>query len=91
MDEIPITFDMPANYTIDQKGSQDIRIFTTGAEKCRFTKVLYVTVDGSKLPAYVIFRCKTVPSVKPPKNVIISANEKACMNSTETLLWYEKV
>ena len=45
---------MPANYTMDQKGSQDIRIVTTGAEKCRFTTVLCVTADGSKLPAYVM-------------------------------------
>ena len=60
MDEVPVTFDMPSKFTVDQKGSSDLRVATTGAEKSRFTVVLCVTADGYKLPAYVICR-KTIP------------------------------
>lgn len=91
MDEVPVTFDMPSKFTVDQKGSSDVRVATTGAEKSRFTVVLCVTADGYKLPAYVIFRRKTIPKRSFPQNVIVSANEKSCMTSSETLLWFEKV
>ena len=30
MDEVPVQFDMPGNFTIDVRGSQDIHIRTTG-------------------------------------------------------------
>ena len=36
-------------------------IKTTGAEKQRCTVMLAVTVDGGKLPPYVIFKRKTLP------------------------------
>ena len=91
MDEVPVTFDMPSKFTIDVKGSNDVRINTTGAEKNRFTVVLCVTADGEKLPAYVIFRRKTLPSGSFPSNIIVSANEKSCMTSSETQLWHSKV
>lgn len=91
MDEVPVTFDMPSKFTIDVKGSNDVRITTTGAEKNRFTVVLCVTADGKKLPAYVIFRRKTIPSGSFPSNIIVSANEKSCMTSSETQLWHAKV
>lgn len=91
MDEVPVTFDMPSKFTVEQKGSSDVRITTTGAEKSRFTVVLCVTADASKLPAYVIFRRKTIPKGTFPSNLIVSANEKSCMNSSETLLWHDKI
>jgi hypothetical protein len=40
---------MPSNYTIDKKGNENIKISTTGSEKCNFTVVLCVTADGDKL------------------------------------------
>lgn len=91
MDEVPVTFDMPSKFTVDKRGASDIRILMTGVEKIRFTVVLCVTVNGYKLPAYIIFRGKVVPKMKLPPNVMVSANSKACMNSAETLLWHEKI
>ena len=32
MDKVPMSFDMPGNFTVDQKGAEDIRITTTGSE-----------------------------------------------------------
>lgn len=91
MDEVPVTFDLPGNFTIEKKGTSDVRVMTTGNEKAKLTVVLAVLANGDKLPAYVIFRRKTLPKAKVPPNVIMSANEKSCMNSTETQLWAEKV
>lgn len=91
MDEVPVTFDMPSNFTMEQKGTNDVRVVTSGAEKSRFTVVLCVTASLQKLPAYVIFRRKTIPKGNFPSNVVVTANEKACMNASETILWHEKI
>ena len=32
IDEVPMSFDMSGNFTLDQKGAEDIRITTTGSE-----------------------------------------------------------
>ena len=45
MNEVPMSFDMPSNFTIDKKGSENIKISTTGSEKCNFTVVLCVTAE----------------------------------------------
>jgi len=47
MDEVPVTFDMPANFTVEEKGHKDVRVSTTGSEKYRFTVTLCVTADRS--------------------------------------------
>jgi hypothetical protein len=61
IDEVSVSFDMTGNYTVDKKGTQDIKIRTTGQEKCHFTVVLCVTADGGKCPPMVIFKRKTLP------------------------------
>lgn len=91
MDEVPVTFDLPSNFTIEKKGTSDVKIMTTGNEKSKFTVVLCVTANGEKLPAYVIFRRKTIPAIKVPSNIVLSANEKSCMNGIETQIWAEKI
>lgn len=68
MDEVPVSFDMPSNYTVDQKGVEDVKITSTGHEKCNFTLVLCVTADGTKLPPMVIFKRKTLPKEKFPES-----------------------
>lgn len=30
MDEVPVSFDMPGNYTVEERGTQDVSIATTG-------------------------------------------------------------
>lgn len=91
MDEVPVTFDMPSKFTMEQKGQSDEKIVTAGAEKSKFTVVLCITANGAKLPAYVIFKRKTLPKGNFPSNIVVSANEKACMNAVETLLWHDKI
>jgi len=37
MDEVPLTFDVPSNKTVDVKGVKTIMIKTSGNEKTRYT------------------------------------------------------
>jgi len=85
MDEVPVYFDMLSKFTLDFQGSSNIRITTTGLEHSRFTVVLCMTASRIKLPAYIIFCRRTIPKFNHPSNVIVSSNEKSCMNATETL------
>ena len=40
MDEVPMSFDMSSNSTIDKNGIKNIKIARTGYMKCNFTVVL---------------------------------------------------
>ena len=40
MDEVPLTFDIPMNRTVEKKGTSSITIHTTGHDKSSFTVVL---------------------------------------------------
>ena len=91
MDEVPMSFDMPGNFTVDQKGAEDIRITTTGSEKCNFTVILCVTADGGKLSPMVIFKRKTIPNEKFPNGIIIKDNEKGWLNQEMMQIWLNGV
>jgi hypothetical protein len=47
-DETPVFFDMPANTTVDTKGSKSVLNKTTGHGKLRITVMLSVLADGRK-------------------------------------------
>lgn len=91
MDEIPMSFDMPTKFTVDVKGTQDIKICTTGSEKCCFTVVLTVMADGEKLPPMVIFKRKTIPKGEFPKGIIVCVNPKGWMNCDMLKTWLTEV
>lgn len=91
MDEISISFDLPATRTVNLKGAKDISISTTGHEKNNFTVVLAVTKDGSKLPPLVIFKRKTVPKENFPKGIFVQANEKGWINKDMMHFWLNNV
>jgi len=50
MDEVPLTFDVPSNKTVDVKGAKTIMIKTSDNEKTHYTVVLPCCADGTKLP-----------------------------------------
>jgi hypothetical protein len=58
MDEVPLTFDVPSNKTVDVKGAKTIMIKTSGNEKTRYTVVLAWYADGKKLQPLLIFKKK---------------------------------
>ena len=50
VDEVPLTFDVPSNKTVDVKGAKTIMIKTSGNEKTHYTLVIVCCADGTKLP-----------------------------------------
>jgi hypothetical protein len=70
-DETPVYFDMPSNYTVDDKGVKSILIKTSDNEKMRVTVMLTVLADGTKLPPYVILNRKAMPEEQLPIGLIV--------------------
>jgi hypothetical protein len=58
MDEVPFTFDVPSNKTVDVEGAKTFMIKTSGNEKMHYTVVLACCADGTKLPTLFIFKRK---------------------------------
>jgi hypothetical protein len=67
----PVYFDVPSNYTVDDKGVKSVLIKTSGNEKMRVTVMLTVLADGMKLPPYVILNRKTMPKEQLPIGLIV--------------------
>ncbi|KAF6119651.1 hypothetical protein HJG60_010108 [Phyllostomus discolor] len=55
VDEVPLTFDVPSNKTVDVKGTKTI---TSGHDKTHYTVVLSCCADGTKLPPMLILKRK---------------------------------
>lgn len=58
MDETPMYFDMPRNRTFDLRAVQTVPAKTAGYDKLRFTVVLTIAADGTKLFPMIIFKGK---------------------------------
>ena len=87
MDEVPVSFDIPPNRTVEQVGTQSVNITTTGHERNSFTVVLACSADGFKLPPTIIFKRKTLPKEDFPRGVEIMANHKGWMNEEIMKSW----
>nr|AHN53440.1 DDE superfamily endonuclease [Nuttalliella namaqua] len=91
MDEVPLTFDVPSNRTVDSKGAKSITIKTSGHEKTHYTVVLSCCADGTKLPPMLIFKRKTLPKEKIPRGVVVHIHDKGWMDENGMRLWIDKV
>lgn len=91
MDEVPLTFDVPSNKSIDVKGTKTVTIKTTGHEKTHYTAVLACCADGTKLPPLLIFKRKTLPKEKLPDGVHVIAQHKGWKDEAGIKVWLEKV
>jgi len=91
-DQTPLTFDLPSDFTVNEKGASTISIKTTGHEKNRFTVMLACMSDGTKLPPYVIFKRKTLPKGIPfPSDIIVRAQTKGWMDRALMKDWVNVV
>lgn len=91
MDEVPLTFDVVSNRTVDVKGSKTITIKTSGHEKTHYTAVLSCCADGTKLPPLLIFKRKTLPKDKIPRGIFIHVHPKGWMDEEGLKIWLDKV
>jgi hypothetical protein len=90
-DETPVFFDMPANTTVDAKGSKSVLVKTTGHEKLIVTVMFSVLADGRKLTPFVILRRKNLPKEKLPTGIIFKCNEKGWMTEELMVKWLKEV
>lgn len=91
MDEVPLTFDIPVNRTVEKTGTSTVCIRTTGNEKSSFTVVLGCQANGQKLPPMVIFKRKTLPKETFPVGIIVKVNPKGWMDEEKMSEWLREV
>jgi len=91
MDEVPLTFDVLSNKTVDVKGAKTIMIKTSGNEKTRCTVVLACYADSTKLPPLLIFKRKTLPKDVIPHGIYVRVHSKGWRDGEGMKLWLEKV
>ena len=82
MDEVPLTFNIPMEKTVDSHGVNSVTIKTTGHEKMHFRCALAVTASGKKLPLMLIFKRKTMPKEHFPVVVVVRVTIKGWMDTT---------
>ena len=80
MNEVPLTFDVPLNKTVDVKGAKTIMIKTSGNEKTHYTVVLVCSADVTKLPPLSIFKRKTLPNDVIPHGIYIHVHSTGWMD-----------
>ena len=91
MDEVPLTFDIPVNRTVERTGTSTVSVRTTGNEKSSFTVVLACQANGQKLPPMVVFKRKTLPKENFPAGVVIKANPKGWMDEEKMSEWLREI
>jgi hypothetical protein len=94
MDETPLWFDMPNNYTVAKKGDRQVRIRGTGSDKRRISVVLTATASGTMLKPLIIFKGKTARSIKGvqvPSTVAVAYQKKGYMGTMTMMLWIKQV
>ncbi|CAG8632807.1 2269_t:CDS:1, partial [Diversispora eburnea] len=90
MDETPIFFDMVQNQTIDTRRSKTVNVRTTSNEKNRFTCVLTILADGTKLAPFVIFKGQCLPK-NLPDGIVVIMHSKGWMDEAGMNVWFEKI
>ena len=83
IDETPISFNLPNNITVEQRGTKTVSILSTGHERSNFTVVLSCMTDRTKLPPIIIFKLVNVSQEKFPDEVIVRTNSQGWMNENE--------
>ena len=82
MDETPVFLTWFQAKQLTRKG-KSIRVRTTASEKNRITAILCCTAAGKLLPPFIIFKGKTLrtlKNVKVPEGVVCTTKLKAWMN-----------
>ena len=77
-DQTPRTFNIVTNSTVSVKGVKSVPILSTGHDKDRFTVMLDCLGDGTKLPPYVVFERKILPTnLNLKKKLLSGAKQRA--------------
>jgi len=98
IDETNIYFDMVGSVTLADKGSRTVSVKSSGSSS-RCSILLGVTMDGKKLPPFIIFRGKPngriarewTGNTDYPTSSIYAVQEKAWVDKEVFLQWIKKV
>ena len=98
IDETNVYFDMNGSITLADRGSRTVSVKSSGAS-ARCSILLGVTMDGNKLPPFVIFRGKPGGRISRewtgntayPSSSVYAVQEKAWMDKRVFLEWVEKI
>ena len=103
IDETNVYFDMPATKTLAVRGSRTVSVVGTGSAN-RVTVVLGASLDGRKIPPFIIFKGQRKPTGRVykevtgnvtsrgfPANVVMTVQAKAWMDEDVMLEWIERV
>ena len=74
MDEVPSTFDIPSNKTIDVNGAKTITVKTSGCDTTHYMVVLSCCAGGTKLPPVLISKRKKHARKGNPKRSYCSCS-----------------
>ena len=91
MDETPLSFNLPSQTTVEERGKRTVSILTTGHEHTNFTVTLTCLADGTKLPPLIIFKLVNVPRESFLNGVHVCANPTGWMDEKEMIWWMENV
>ena len=92
MDETPLCFDSPPNWTIESKGNRTFIVGTTSPECVHFTVVLACMADGTKLKPMIVFKGKAIPKgEKMPPGVLVHCHPEGWRDEDGIMLWLHKV
>ena len=92
MDETPLYFNMPSSHSVHKKGCREVRVQSTGAEKCQLTILLSCTAAGHRLPPMIIFKGKRVlKNLHIPPGVVVELQQKVWNDASLALVWIQKV
>lgn len=80
VDEVPLTFDVPLNKTVDGKGAQIVTVETSGPDRAHHTVLLSCCADGTKLP----------PEEAAPRGVTVCVHDKGWVNGNGMKIGIEK-
>ena len=90
MDKVPLTFNIPMNKTVEEKGKSAVTVNTTFHKKASFTVFLSCTASGQKVPPMGIFKRNAAIKDKLSSGVIIHYNKKGWMDYDVMDLWLQK-
>ena len=101
IDETNADFDQPAKTTLSRPGERTIRIASTGSSG-RCTVLLGVTLDGSKLPPFIVFKgsrsgriirevTQGAAEFGYPSDCVYTVQPKAWVNQEVMLEWIRRV
>uniref|UniRef100_K7FYY8 DDE-1 domain-containing protein n=1 Tax=Pelodiscus sinensis TaxID=13735 RepID=K7FYY8_PELSI len=87
MDEVPMSFDIPATQSVAATGVKIVGVAITGHERTCFTVILACMEGGEKLKPMVIFKRVMMPREKLPAGISMVCNKKGWMNTEVMKTW----